>query len=385
MNEPRSRLFDREELEREIEARRRTEAALARVAAIVESSDDAIVGLSLDGVITSWNAGAEGLYGYSPDEIVGRPITALVPDDYLDEIESMLERMRRGERIKHIETTRVARDGRRLEISLSMSPVRDATGELVGVSSIARDITQGKRTAAALERAVADLRRRNEEIREFLSIIAHDLKHPLVSLRGLLQLIEEDAGETLDEESREYLDLALDECSRMAEMLGQFSELARIQQSTPRTERASVYEVVKRCADRFAAPARGRKIRVVTRTLDQEAVFARAFVEEALTNLIDNAVKYGCGEEGATIEIDAEIRGGELIVSVRDFGPGIPQDRHATVFHPFRRLVSDDEVPGSGLGLAATRRLIEVTGGRIELDSDVGRGACFTLYTPIRD
>ena len=135
---------------RDVTERRRAEEAQARLAAIVESSDDAIVSKTLDGVIRSWNAGAERLFGYTAAEAVGRPITLIIPPERLDEERAILERLRRGERVEHFETVRVAKDGRRLDISLTVSPVRDGDGRVIGASKVARDITERKRAEEAL-------------------------------------------------------------------------------------------------------------------------------------------------------------------------------------------------------------------------------------------
>ncbi|MGA9367743.1 MAG: PAS domain S-box protein, partial [Steroidobacteraceae bacterium] len=141
--------------------------ALAQLAAIVENSDDAIIGKTLDGVIQSWNRGAQRLFGYSADEAVGRPITLLVPSELLDEEERILATLRRGERIEHYETTRLTKGGGRLEISLTVSPVRDESGTIIGASKIARDITDRKRAETLLREAHTDLQSRIAELGRF--------------------------------------------------------------------------------------------------------------------------------------------------------------------------------------------------------------------------
>jgi PAS domain S-box-containing protein len=144
---------------RDVTERMRTEEVRARLAAIVESSDDAIVSKTLDGVIRSWNAGAERLFGYTPEEAVGRPITLIIPPERHDEERTILDRLTRGERIEHFETVRVAKDGRRIDISLTVSPVRDAQGRVIGASKVARDVTERKRAEAERERAEAERER----------------------------------------------------------------------------------------------------------------------------------------------------------------------------------------------------------------------------------
>ena len=154
----------------------------ARLAAIVESSEDAMISKTLDGVIRSWNAEAERLFGYTAEEAVGRSITLIIPPDRLDEERMILERLRRGERVEHFETVRVSKAGRMIDISLTISPIRDAAGRVIGASKIARDITEQKRTAEALREAD----RRKDE---FLAMLAHELRNPLAPIRNGLQVL----------------------------------------------------------------------------------------------------------------------------------------------------------------------------------------------------
>src|SRR2546430_4064880 len=143
---------------RDITERKRTEAALSHLASIVESSDDAIVGKTLDGKIASWNLGAETVYGYTASEVVGRPLTILVPAEYQDEIPEILERIKREERIQHYETVRVRKDGHKINVSVTISPIKDASGKVVGASAIARDVTARKRTQEALQQSESNFR-----------------------------------------------------------------------------------------------------------------------------------------------------------------------------------------------------------------------------------
>src|SRR5581483_5285457 len=168
--------------------RARAEELRSRLAAIVESSDDAIVSKNLDGVIRSWNGGAERIFGYTAAEAVGRHITLIIPPERHDEEREILARLRRGERIDHFETVRVAKDGRRLDISLTVSPVRDAAGRIVGASKVARDVTDRKRAEEALREAD----RRKDE---FLALLAHELRNPLAPLRNGLQVLRLAAGD----------------------------------------------------------------------------------------------------------------------------------------------------------------------------------------------
>jgi PAS domain S-box-containing protein len=201
-----------------VEERRRAEAALAFVASIVESSDDAIIGKTLDGMITSWNAGAERLYGYTAREVIGRwPIGITIP---ADELPKILERVRRGERVEHYETVGVRKDGRRVHVSVTVSPIRDAHGTIVGASSIARDITHRKEAEAAI--------RERETVRYVASLataVAHEINNPLAAASGHLQLLA--AG--VDAKERGRIDQILDALSRVQEIVTRMNHVTRIQ------------------------------------------------------------------------------------------------------------------------------------------------------------
>ena len=182
---------DNRELKQQITELKRAGETLSRLASIVESSDDAIIGKTLDGIIVSWNPGAERIYGYSQEEMIGQPISVLVPPDHPDEVIQILEKIRRGERVDHFETVRMTKEGGRIDVSLTVSPIKDATGEITGASTITRDITVRKRTAEALrhseERHLEALRHSEERYRDLVEnsealIYTHDPEGKLLSV-----------------------------------------------------------------------------------------------------------------------------------------------------------------------------------------------------------
>ena len=177
---------------RDVTQRRQAEAVQARLAAIVETSDDAIIGKDLDGIITSWNAGAERIFGYSADEIVGRSIGLLIPPDRRNEESEILAKLRRGEQVDHFESVRLTKDGRSIDVSLTISPIRDGTGRIVGASKIARDITERKRLEHELRRRLDELAEADRRKDEFLAMLAHELRNPLAAINSAVQLTAAD-------------------------------------------------------------------------------------------------------------------------------------------------------------------------------------------------
>jgi PAS domain S-box-containing protein len=352
------------------EARRAREARL-RLAAIVESSDDAIIGKSLDGTITSWNRGAERLYGYRAEEIVGRPLSLLVPPEHPDELPALMERVRRGEYIEHFETERVRKDGSRVEVSLSISPIRDARGAIIGASKIARDITA----------------RRQEERRknEFLALLAHELRGPLAPLRNGLELMKL-AGDDRPaaEEARAVMERQLQHMVRLVDDLLDVSRISRGKLQL-RKERLTLEEVL-----RHALEVCGQTVREhhrLTVSLPDEPLLVdadRTRLAQVLCNLLNNAAKYS--DRGSSISLTVERDGGEAVIRVKDAGVGIPPDMLARVFDLFTQVDRSLEKSqgGLGVGLSIVKRLVELHGGNVEARSEgYGKGSEFVVRLPV--
>ena len=198
------------------------------LAAIVDSSDDAIVGKTVDGLITSWNTGAERMYGYTAYEALGQPVSILSPADRIDETKEILAKMRRGERVLHLETTRQRKDGTTLPVSVTVSPVRDEEGQLIGVSSIARDNTEQHRNVAELLHRAEQLERVNRNLEAFSYSVAHDLRAPLRALGGFSAALLEDYGEGLGEVGRGYAERIRAASEQMSELIDDLLNLSRV-------------------------------------------------------------------------------------------------------------------------------------------------------------
>jgi PAS domain S-box-containing protein len=348
------------------------------LAAIVEASDDAIISKTLDGVVRSWNRGAERLFGYTADEAVGRPINLIIPPERQDEERSILERLRRGERVEHFETVRVAKDGRRIDISLTVSPLFDEDGQVTGASKIARDITERKQSEMMLR--AADRRKD-----EFLALLAHELRNPLAPLRHGLQVLRlagGDAGIVTD--VRTMMDRQLE---HMVRLIDDLLDIARIGQNKIELKRARVpLAAVINSAVETARPVIEAERHELNISLPSEPLFLDADITrlaQVFSNLLSNSAKYT--RPGGKIWLTVERESEDAIVAVRDNGIGIPADALQRVFEMFCQIDRSIEraTGGLGIGLALVKGLVEMHGGTVVADSDgLGRGSTFTVRLP---
>jgi PAS domain S-box-containing protein len=359
---------------RDITEQRRAEHARAWLAAIVESSDDAIVSKTLNGQITSWNPGATRLFGYAPEEIIGKSITTIIPTELHAEEADVLARLRRGERVDHFETVRVAKDGRRVEISLTVSPIRNEQGEIIGASKIAREITERKRA----ERMLLEADQRKDE---FLATLAHELRHPLAPIYNSAQLlcrIEHDRPELKN--ACEILQRQLQQLTRLVDDLADVSRIraGRIDLQTEPIDLGRLLRSLE-LSMRPLFEASGQLL-----TLQADPVYvhgdsSRLF--QVFSNVLHNANKYT--PAGGQVCVTCERAGAEVIIRIRDTGIGIPTDMLDEVFDPMVQVHRAGLGPrgGLGLGLSVARRLIELHGGRIEAHSDgEGKGSEFLIF-----
>ncbi len=472
----------------------RVEAGLARMAAIVASSNDAIIGTTLSGKTVSWNEAAKRTYGYPAKEIVGKNVAQLVPNDRQDEFERLLARVKQGEDVRQQDAVHVTRDGRRIDVSLAISPIKDAWGKIVGASIISRDVTEQKhaeqRFHAAVESApnamvmidrqgtivmvnretervfgygrdeligqaiemlvperfreahpgyrdkffaepkvrrmgegrelfglrkdgtefpveiglnpihtregmfvlsaIVDITERNrsnrqlqlktEEMEQFIYIVSHDLKSPLVTGLGFLGLLKDDlaAGRVDDVlDSIDRIERANKRMSQLIDDLLQFSRVGRIRDEP---EEIDVTALVQQIGDDLAPQLEAARAKLEIQENMPHIVADSVRVREVFENLLTNAIKYGCSAEQPKITIGSVAHKDELRYYVRDNGDGIPEEHHERVFGVFQRLKSDEK--GTGVGLAIVARVMQLHGGTAWIESAPGDGATFWLSFP---
>lgn len=351
--------------------------AVARLAAIVTSSDDAIISKDLAGIIQSWNASAERLFGYTADEAIGRSIRIIVPPDRQTEEDDILSCIRRGERVDHLDTMRVRKDGSLVPISVTISPVRDPTGRIIGASKIARDITERRRAEEAIQRSMAIKD-------EFLNLVSHELRTPTATILGNLQILVR-RGDTLDPDLRnQALADSAAEANRLVGIIENLLALTRIDRETDlRCEPVKLDAVVRSIVHTLGRRHSGWPMKVHAGPIPP-VLAEPGLLEMVVENLVSNAVKYS--PPGSPVDVLITTEDSWARVTVSDRGIGIPEDEQESIFQKFYRSPSATfSAPGMGLGLAVCRKAIEAQGGRIWASPRTGGGSEFSFTLPLTD
>ncbi len=374
----------------DISTRRHSEELQARLGAIVQSSSDAIVLKSLDGTICAWNQAAERIYGWAEAEAIGKPIYIIVPPELHKQEDRILERLRQGERIEQLETVRVRKDGTRVDMSLTISPVFDNVGRIIGVSKIGRDITERKRTEAAVQQLNAELETRvrertrelqeaNDDLQAFSYSVSHDLRAPLRAIQGFADALLEDYGSQLDETARSYLAQVEQGGARMTQLIDDLLAYSRLSRVS--------FEPRPISLERAALDARSQLGPMACTPLievgPEFTVLAHApTLEQSIANLLSNACKFVRPDVASRIRVWAEPRGRCIRLWVEDNGIGIAPEHQEGIFRVFERLHGQEIYPGTGIGLAIVRRAAERMQGAAGVESELGAGSRFWLELP---
>ncbi|HEU5400857.1 MAG TPA: PAS domain S-box protein [Terriglobales bacterium] len=358
---------------RDISERRRTEETRMRLAAIVESSDDAIISKDLDGIITSWNSGAKRIFGYEADEIVGHSVMRLIPRELHAEEPMILARLRAGQRVEHFESKRRRKNGELIDVSLTVSPIKDSTGKVIGASKIAREITERKRAEAALiekEKLAATGR--------MAAAIAHEVNNPLESIMNLAYLLTHDPG--LSEKASYYASLLLQEVERASEITRRTLSFYRNPTLPGEVNIAQLLETI----------LRGKRQRVsekgitIHRQVEGEgkAWGLAGELGQVLSNLLENAID-AVDQDGEIIVRTRDLNdSGNILISVCDNGTGMSATTAERIFEPF---FTTKNSRGSGLGLWVTRGIVEKHNGSLRLRTSQSarhHGTIFSVILP---
>jgi len=351
---------------------KQSEERSAKLAAIVESSDDAIISKTLDGIITSWNRGAERIFGYSQTEIIGESILKLIPEDRWQEEPQIISRLKNGERVDHFETQRLTSDGSLVDLSLTISPIRDAQGNITGVSKIARDISERKQDEA----------RKND----FIGMVSHELKTPLTSLNAIIQVSNHKLKSAEDNFLAGAMEKANMQVKRMASMINGFLNISRLESGKMQIDKESfdLCQLVNETVDEMKLTATTHSI--TFNICDPVIIDAdRDKISSVISNLLSNAVKYS--PKGKLIDVNCTVTDKEVQVSVRDEGMGIKPHDLAQIFDRYYRVETNHtrHISGFGIGLYLSAEIIKRHDGHIWAESESGKGSVFYFSLPYQN
>lgn len=361
---------------RDITERAQAEESKFQLAAIVDSSQDGIIGEDLDGKITSWNRGARNIFGYDQSEVIGEMASILVPPELLDEEQSILAGLKGGERVDAFETVRRCKDGRHIHISLVISPIYNARGEVTGASKVARDISERKQGELEMIKALDAIEASNRELEAFSYSVAHDLRAPLRGIDGFSRELYENYSQILDEEGLRYLKRIRASAERMGELIQDLLALARLTRTDLCWEELNLSELVTGVNERLAESHPDRFVTLKV----QENLWAfgdKRMVTIALENLLGNAWKFTRNRADGCIEFGSVLEEATTVYYVRDNGAGFDMSYASKLFGVFQRLHTESEFEGTGIGLATVQRIIRRHGGEIWARGEVSIGATF--------
>jgi PAS domain S-box-containing protein len=356
--------------------------AESRWAAAAEHASDAIVIRSSDDLIRGWNRAAEQLYGYTAAEILGRPITLLLPPECVAEDRRLQSRIFRREPVAAYDTERLRKDGSRIEVSVSVAPMSGGLAATAQFAEIARDVSERKDEERRVARQMEEATRSNAELQEYGSILSHDLQEPLHALVAYLGDFRSRFAGRIDEDGAELLAFALDCAEWMRRLTRDLLDHARLGSSNELPGSTNVEELLDNVLTHLRPQIQHAGARVQRGALP-DVVAHKTGLGQVFQNLISNALKFR-RKEPPQIRVDAENRPGEVLFRVSDNGEGIAPERLRHLFRPSLRRYEDDPYPGLGMGLAIASRIVERHGGRIWAESTPGRGSTFFFSIPAR-
>lgn len=382
---------------RDITERKQAKIGLIRLAAIIEHSNDAIIGKTPKGIITDWNKAAERMFGFTADEMIGVPLLRLIPPDRLDEEKQILTKIGRGEKVEHFETVRQTKDGRLIQVSVAISPIKDATGTVIGVSKVARDITERKRTEQELMAARDELRRHAqileetvtertaqlrdtiEELEAFSYSVSHDMRAPLRAMQSYAQFLVDEYGSKLDEQGVNYLQQIMRSANRLDRLIQDVLSYTRVLHSPLPLEPVDLDRLVRDIIETYP---NGQPIKpeIEIKGRLPKVMGNEAILTQCVSNLLGNGVKFVSPGTTPHLEISAEAEVNSTVrVWFKDNGIGIAPENHARIFRLFERIHPTAEFEGTGIGLTIVRKAVDRMGAQLGFESQVGQGTQFWI------
>jgi PAS domain S-box-containing protein len=371
---------------------RQAERTQSLLAAIVESTDDAIKSMATDGTIISWNAAAEQLYGYTAEEFLGHPVLELFPPEEVDGVLAVFKRVVQGGHVERCELKQLRKDGALIDVAATLSPIR-VGGTIVGVSAVSRDVTARKRAQEALQSA---LEREQTTVRElqdldrlrndFISDVSHELRTPLTSISGYAELLSGGSFGDINSQQGDALDVIYRNTKRLLDLIEDIMALSRMESGvfSLTVEPTDLERLIVAAGDAIASAAEAKSI-TLTVNVDRNIGFGvvdPSQLDRALLNVLSNAVKFT--QKGGRVRLDARRVGTDVVISVADNGMGIDISDQKQVFKRFFRssLATRSAIQGTGLGLVITKTIVDHHQGTISLESAPGRGTTVHIRIP---
>jgi PAS domain S-box-containing protein len=373
------RVIGASKIGRDISDRLTAEGKQAVLASIVDSSDDMIVSKTLNGIITSWNKAAEKMMGYSEAEVIGEHISIIIPPARLEEENFIISQIKSGRKIDHFETYRQTKDGREIPLSITVSPVLDSKGTIIGASKIARDITEQLKAKEEANRLYEEIAILNDKKDEFIGLASHELKTPLSTISGYLQILNRRLA---DEQDKNFLSKTLEQTKKLSTLVNDLLDVSVIESGKMvlRKESFNLLTVI----DDAIELLNHSTLHTFTIKRDAEEIKVNADrqrIEQVIVNLLSNAMKYSPNPCGIEISITSNQK--ETTVGIKDCGLGINPDHVDNIFTRFYRAEENNpNISGLGIGLYLSKEIIDKHQGRIWVDTAPGVGSTFWFTIP---
>ncbi len=353
------------------------------LASIVESSDDAIIGKSLDDRIISWNKGAENLLGYSHEEAIGKHINMIMPEDRRNDLSMVNSKINSGQLVGHLETQRLAKNNRLIDVSLNVSPIKNHNGEIIGGSAIVRDISALKQTQKELIEAKEEAEKASLAKSEFLSRMSHELRTPMNAILGFGQLLRLEIKNKSQKIELTEVDYILKAGKHLLELINEVLDLSRIETGSLKVvlEPVNLVKVIEEAIGLIRTIAEENSIAIINNCQNRKDVYVNADgirLKQIILNLLSNAIKYN--RVNGIVTVSCEIKNQKVKLKINDTGIGISKEYHKDLFKPFERLGEENgEVQGVGIGLSICKKLVELLNGFIYFESELGKGSTFII------
>lgn len=353
----------------------------ATLAAIINSSDDAIISKTLDGIITSWNRSATKMFGFTEKEALGKHISIIIPKDRLSEETLIISNIRRGNKIDHFETIRQAKDGTKKYISLTVSPVKNSKGKIIGASKIARDISIKAEAERQRELYTQRLKELNGFKDEFMTMASHELKTPLTVILINMQLLESMVSAGLQ---KDFVNKTINQVNKLSRLISNLLDVSKAQAGQLILE-PELFDLNSLIEETCLNLQHTTNNQLITFNNYHQTLMVSADknkIEQVVVNIITNAIKYSPND--GKIIINAVKKGKDILVGISDEGIGIPGKDIENIFMRFFRVSgSASSFAGSGVGLYIASEIIKMHGGKIWAESEIGKGSVFHFFLPV--